>query len=118
MGLQSWFIEAVKGDDLFMLEFFSADSSSPAGTYTAFEDGQFEKKFIPGFINNGLVGTWYAKLTNGTIKGDVMAPIVDGLVRVTVNGNTATIEYSAYDDAGNEITGSISGSYTKAEPEQ
>ena len=118
MGLQSWFIEAVKGDDLFMLEFFSADSSSPAGVYTAFTEGQFEKKFIPGFINNGLVGTWYAKLTNGTIKGDVMAPIVDGLVRVTVNGNTATIEYSAYDDAGNEIAGSISGSYTKAEPEQ
>lgn len=118
MGLQSWFIEAVKGDDLFMLEFFSTNSASPAGVYTAFTEGQFEKKFIPGFINNGLVGTWYAKLTNGTIKGDVMAPIVDGLVQVTVNGNTATIEYSAFDDAGNKITGSISGSYTKAEPEE
>lgn len=118
MGLQSWFIEAVKGDDVFMLEFFSANSSSPAGIYTAFTEGQFENKFIPGFINNGLVGTWYAKLTNGTIKGDVMAPIVDGLVKVTVNGNTATIEYSAYDDAGNKIAGSISGSYTKAEPEE
>jgi hypothetical protein len=118
MGLQSWFIEAVKGDDVFMLEFFSTNSSSPAGTYTAFAEGQFENKFIPGFINNGLVGTWYAKLTNGTIKGDVMAPIVDGFVRVTVNGNTATIEYGAYDDAGNKIAGSISGSYTKAEPEE
>lgn len=120
IGLQSWFIEAVKGDDLFFLEIFTSDSQSPAGIYTAIAGTtgeSLENKFIPGVIGDGLVGTWYAKLTNGTIKGDVMAPIVDGLVQVTVEGATATINYSAMDDAGNKIEGSVSGSYTKAEPE-
>lgn len=118
VGMQSWFIEAVKDNDLFMLEVFSAKTDNPSGAYTALADSSnFENKFIPGMISDGMVGSWYAKLTNGTIKGDVMAPMVDGLVQVTVEGNTATINYSTYDDAGNKIEGSISGAYTTKQPE-
>lgn len=117
MGLQTWFIEAVKGDELFMLEFFAASSETPAGIYNHFtgtSGESYENKFIPGFIGeDGLVGSWYAKLTNGAIKGDVMAPVVEGLVKVAVDGATATITYSAKDDAGNKIEGSVSGSYTQ-----
>ena len=115
MGLQTWFIEAVKGDELFMLEFFAASSETPAGIYNhlAGTSGEsYENKFISGFIGeDGLVGSWYAKLTNGAIKGDVMAPVIEGLVQVAVDGATATINYSAKDDAGNKIEGSVSGSY-------
>ena len=117
MGLQTWFIEAVKGDELFMLEFFAASSETPAGIYNHFtgtSGESYENKFISGFIGeDGLVGSWYAKLTNGAIKGDVMAPVVEGLVQVAVDGATATINYSAKDDAGNKIEGSVSGSYTQ-----
>ena len=117
MGLQTWFIEAVKGDELFMLEFFAASSETPAGIYNHFtgtSGESYENKFISGFIGeDGLVGSWYAKLTNGAIKGDVMAPVAEGLVQVAVDGATATINYSAKDDAGNKIEGSVSGSYTQ-----
>lgn len=117
MGLQTWFIEAVKGEELFMLEFFAASSETPAGIYNHFtgtSGESYENKFISGFIGeDGLVGSWYAKLTNGAIKGDVMAPVAEGLVQVAVDGATATINYSAKDDAGNKIEGSVSGSYTQ-----
>lgn len=118
-GLQAWYIEAVKGDDLFMLEIFTTNANSPAGYYAALteSDSNYENKFIPGIISDGMAGTWYAKLTNGTIKGDVMAPIVSGLVQVSVNGSSATIIFSSKDDAGNNIEGSVSGSYTKVEHE-
>ena len=67
-----------------------------------------------GYISeNGLMGTWYAKLTNGSIKGDVMAPIADGLIQITVTGNAISINISSSDDAGNKIEGSISGTYTE-----
>ena len=95
----------------------AASSETPAGIYNHFTGASgesYENKFISGFIGeDGLVGSWYAKLTNGTIKGDVMAPVVEGLVQVVVDGATATITYSAKDDAGNKIEGSVSGSYTQ-----
>ena len=115
VGQQTWFIEAVKGDDLFMLELFSASTESPAGLYTKLTGNvneSYENKFLPGVIGDGLVGTWYAKLTGGTIKGDVMAPIADGIIQVVVDGSTATINYSAKDDAGFKIEGSVSGNYS------
>ncbi|MBQ6613157.1 MAG: hypothetical protein IIX19_05480 [Alistipes sp.] len=119
-GLQAWYIEAVKGDELFMLEIFTASANSPAGVYTALaaSDNNYSNKFIPGIISDGMAGTWYAKLTNGAIKGDVMAPFVDGLVKIEVAGNTATISYSVRDDAGNQFDCTVSGSYTKTEVEK
>ncbi len=115
IGMQAWFIEAVKGDNLFMLELLSASTESPAGLYTqltgALNEG-YENKFIPGFLEDGLQGTWYAKLTNETIKGDVMAPVVTGIIQVVIDESGATINFSNKDDAGFKIEGSISGKYT------
>ena len=118
VGKQAWYLEVVKGDELFMLEIFSNSTSTPAGVYTKFTGEGYEDKYIGGYIDeSGLQGTWYAKLTNGSIKGDVMAPIVDGVVQILVEENTATINFSTKDDAGNKVEGSVSGSYTKKEPE-
>jgi hypothetical protein len=115
VGQQAWFIEAVRGDDLFMLELLTASTESPAGLYTpltgAVNEG-YENKFIIGYLDEGLQGTWYAKLTNNVIKGDVMAPVTTGIIQVVVEQNNATINFSAKDDAGFKIEGSISGSYT------
>jgi hypothetical protein len=55
------------------------------------------------------VGTWYAKLTDNVIKGEAMAPIVEGIIQIDIQGTRATINYSCKDDAGNNITGSVSG---------
>lgn len=119
-GMQNWFIEAVKGDDLFMLDIFTSSATSPAANYTklATDTSDYNNKFIPGMMDNGLIGAWYAKVSGDSINTDVMAPIVDGLIQVTVEGGSATITYAAKDDAGNKISGSISGSYTKAEVEE
>lgn len=115
VGMQAWYIEAVRGDDLFMLELLSASTESPAGYYTqltgVLNEG-YENKFIPGFLEDGLQGTWYAKLTNETIKGDVMAPVVTGIIHVLIDESGATINFSNKDDAGFKIEGSISGKYT------
>lgn len=115
VGQQAWFIEAVRGDDLFMLELLTASTESPAGLYTpltgAVNEG-YNNKFIIGYLDDGLQGTWYAKLTNNVIKGDVMAPVTTGIIQVVVEQNNATINFSAKDDAGFKIEGSISGSYT------
>lgn len=115
VGQQAWYIEAVRGDDLFMLELLAASTENPSGLYTpltgAVNEG-YENKFIIGYLDEGLQGTWYAKLTNNVIKGDVMAPIAAGIIQVVVEQGNATINFSAKDDAGFKVEGSISGSFT------
>ena len=118
VGKQAWYLEAVKGDDLFMIEVFSNSTETPAGVYTKFTGESYENKYIEGYIDEtGLQGTWYAKLTNGSIKGDVMAPVADGIFQIEVDGNNSTITFAAKDDAGNKFEGTVSGTYTKKEPE-
>jgi hypothetical protein len=38
-----------------------------------------------------------------------MAPFSGGIIRITTEGNTMTIELGCKDDAGNDITGSVKG---------
>jgi hypothetical protein len=112
VGQQNWFVEARKGDDLFFFEVFTTNSASCDGIYQALpaDSKDYNNRFIPGLIgNDGLVGSWYAKLTDNTIKGDVMAPLSGGIIRITTEGNTMTIELGCKDDAGNNITGSVKG---------
>lgn len=117
-GMQAWFLEAVKDDHLFLLEIFTSSAETPAGTYTKATGSDYASKYIPGYIDEeGLQGTWYAKLTAGSIKGDVLAPIADGFFQIAVNETSATITYAAKDDAGNKIEGSISGVFSIKEPE-
>ena len=111
-GQQTWFIEAVKGNDYFSIEVLAPSADKFDGVYMALASSgvtDYANKFIPGLIGDGLVGTWYAKLTNGVIKGDVMAPMVEGMIQIVTEGNTITINYSCKDDAGNNITGSVKG---------
>lgn len=112
VGQQNWFVEARKGDDLFFFEVFTTNSASCDGIYQVLpaDSKDYNNRFIPGLIgNDGLVGSWYAKLTDNTIKGDVMAPFSGGIIRITTEGNTMTIELGCKDDAGNDITGSVKG---------
>ena len=112
VGQQDWYIEARKGDDLFFFEVFTTNSASCDGIYQVLpaDSKDYNNRFIPGLIgNDGLVGSWYAKLTDNTIKGDVMAPFSGGIIRITTEGNTMTIELGCNDDAGNAITGTVKG---------
>lgn len=114
-GQNNWFIEAKKGDDLYMVDVFTASTESCAGLYKTMDlDGKdFANRYLPGIIGeSGLVGSWYAKITNGTIKGDVMAPMGEGVIQLVVEGDTLRIEYGCKDDAGNNVTGSVSGKFT------
>lgn len=115
-GQQTWFIEAVKGNEYFTVEVLSPSADKCDGIYQALAESgvtDYSNKFIPGLLGEGLVGTWYATLTDGAIKGDVMAPIVDGMIQIKTEGSAITINYSAKDDAGNNITGSVSGTMQK-----
>lgn len=112
VGQQDWYIEARNGDDLFFFEVFTTNSASCDGIYQVLpaDSKDYNNRFIPGLIgNDGLVGSWYAKLTDNTIKGDVMAPLSSGMIRITTEGNTMTIELGCNDDAGNAITGTVKG---------
>ena len=111
-GQQTWFIEARKGDDYFCVEVLAPTNEKFDGIYSALASSgvtDYANKFIPGLLGDGLVGTWYAKLTNEVIKGDVMAPMVEGMIQVVQDGANITINYSCKDDAGNNITGSVKG---------
>ena len=112
-GQQTWFIEAVKGDDYFCVEIMAPSAEKFDGIYQVLPStgvSDYANKFIPGLLgSDGLVGTWYAKLTDGAIKGDVMAPMVEGMIQIVTEGDVVTINYSCKDDAGNNITGSVKG---------
>jgi hypothetical protein len=118
-GQQTWFIEAVKGDEYFCVEVLAPSADSFDGIYQVLASSgvtDYANKFIPGLLgSDGLVGTWYAKLTDGSIKGDVMAPIVDGMIQIVTEGDVVTINYSCKDDAGNGITGSVKGNISVEE---
>lgn len=114
-GLNTWFIEAVKGNDYFCVEVIAESATSCDGIYQmlATDTKNYANTYIPGMIGeDGLLGTWYAKLTNNTIKGDVMAPICEGAIRIVTEGDVLTIEYGCKDDAGNNITGKVAGKVT------
>ena len=70
----------------------------------------YDNKFFSGMLGeDGLLGTWYALLTNGVIKGEKLAPMISGILRISETDGVATIEYNCLDDAGNEMLGTVSG---------
>ena len=115
-GKHQWFIEAVKGSDYFCIELFNNDATTCCGLYAEYNPdyaGDYNDKFIPGMLGeNGLIGTWYASLTNGVIKGDKLAPMMSGILRITETEGVTTIEYNCMDDAGNEMVGTVAGEMT------
>lgn len=115
-GQHQWFIEAVKGSDYFCIELFNDDATTCCGLYAEYNPdyaGDYNDKFIPGMLGeNALIGTWYASLTNGVIKGDKLAPMMSGILRITETEGVTTIEYNCMDDAGNEMVGTVAGEMT------
>lgn len=114
VGQQNWFIEAKKGNEVFLVEVFNSSTEKCDGLYQMLvpDSTNYANTYIPGMVNNGLIGTWYAAVTNGKISGDSWAPMTEGAIRLATSGNTLTIEYGCKDDAGNNITGSVSGTVT------
>ena len=114
VGQQNWFIEAKKGNEVFLVEVFNGSTEKCDGLYQMLvpDSTNYANTYIPGMVNNGLIGTWYATVTNGKISGDSWAPMTEGAIRLATSGSTLTIEYGCKDDAGNNITGSVSGSVT------
>ena len=114
VGQQNWFIEAKKGNEVFLVEVFNSSTEKCDGLYQMLvpDSTNYASTYIPGMVNNGLIGTWYATVTNGKISGDSWAPMTEGAIRLATSGNTLTIEYGCKDDAGNDITGSVSGALT------
>ena len=78
-----------------------------SGTFTASEDFGINT-FVAGYLDDGyLAGSWYAELEGGYATG-VMAPLTEGTVTVTLNGDgTQTYTFDCKDDIGNKITGSV-----------
>ncbi len=78
-----------------------------SGTFTASEDFGINT-FVAGYLEDGyLAGSWYAELEGGYATG-VMAPLTEGTVTVTLNGDgTQTYTFDCKDDMGNKITGSV-----------
>ena len=113
-GFQNWYIEVKKDDQRILLDVFTTSTTDPSGVYTQLSDSEFANKFIPGLMSGGLIGSWFGTAgANNTFK--VIAPMVDGVVQVKVLGNTATISYGVYDDGGNLIDGSATGTYSVGE---
>lgn len=114
VGQQNWFVEAKKGNEVFMIEVFNSSTEKCDGLYTMLnpDNPNYADTYIPGMVNEGLIGTWYATVSNGKITGDAWAPMHEGAIRLSTSGNTLTIEYGCNDDWGNNITGSVSGKFT------
>lgn len=117
VGMQNWYLEIKKDNNVVLLDVFSTSTTDPSGAYTELAGSDYANKFIPGIKDgSSLVGSWFGTVgANNTFK--IVAPMVDGTVQIKVTGNTATINYATYDDGGNLIEGSIKGSYTVAQAE-
>ena len=117
VGMQNWYLEIKKDNNVVLLDVFSTSTTDPSGAYTELAGSDYANKFIPGIKDgSSLVGSWFGTVgANNTFK--IVAPMVDGTIQIKVTGNTATINYATYDDGGNLIEGSIKGSYTVAQAE-
>ncbi|MBQ8205696.1 MAG: BACON domain-containing protein [Alistipes sp.] len=78
-----------------------------SGTFTGAESMGINT-FVAGYFDDGyLAGSWYAELEGGVATG-VMAPLTEGTITVTLNGDgTQTYTFDCKDDIGNKITGSV-----------
>lgn len=117
VGMQNWYIEVKKDDKVILLDVFSASTTDPSGVYQVLSGAEYANKFIPGFMNGSApVGAWYGSISNGKFK--VIAPMVDGVIQIKVLGNTATINFGVWDDGGNLIDGSATGTYSVGKAEE
>ena len=96
----------------FWLDIIAHDynEQSIAGEYIckeAFETGVF----FPGFTAAGIYyGSWYIDYENFQPKGEKLAPLIDGSIKITDSEEgTAALSIEGVDDSGNKITCQITG---------
>ncbi len=104
------FEDAETGDGGYFVLDLLADYATcvdHSGTFTC-SDSYGINTFLAGYIDDGyLAGSWYAELEGGYASG-VMAPLTDGTITVTLNGDgTQTYTFDCTDDEGYKITGSV-----------
>ncbi len=107
IGATNYVIQTLKsqGGDTFLID-FNTTGEGLAGTYTAGEEPE-AGKFLAGSQGSG---TWYRLTGPYGAATTTQAPLVDGVITITDNGNdNYTIEIDAYDDVGNHITASHTG---------
>ena len=67
--------------------------------------------FFPGFTAAGIYyGSWYIDYENFQPKGEKLAPLIDGSIKITEGADgTAALSIEGVDDSGNKITCQITG---------
>ena len=80
--------------------------------YDLYDSQKYINSFIPGYVDEEgyIAGSWYVEMdANNNIAGDV-APLYRGDIEVKFGGNNRVeITLDCLDDAGNAITGTITG---------
>ena len=120
----NWYIQAVNpaGKCIILDVLTDANIADCSASYRIITETDYINSFMPGYIEeyegqNYILGCWYYELDAEGYIGDVMAPFAGGTIKIEVKGSTATITLNCVDDAGNKITGTISGSYSEVEPQ-
>lgn len=120
-GTSNWFITVSplpdrKDGDFFQLDICAPSSSNmetgiPAGRYEIMDAYYYEFSTLMGFIAGGRkFGSWFWVLDNGQ-QGSLIAPLIDGYVDISNEGDIYTMKIHATDDAipVNTITAEWSG---------
>lgn len=116
----NWFIQAANTAGKYITLDLLTDVkiADCSASYHLMTQTDYINSFIPGYVEEDyILGCWYCELDEEGYISGVMAPFADGTFEIKVNGNTATITLNCVDDAGNKITGTISGSYQEVVPE-
>lgn len=104
----------LKNGAAILLELFlPSEQDECTGEYNALaihSDNISAYTYLPGAIEqNALRGAWYAVMENGSV-GETMAPIVYGKINISHGEDGAMLfTFECTDDAGNDITGSVTG---------
>lgn len=119
----NWYIQAMNpaGKYITLDVLTDVNIADCSASYSIITETDYINSFVPGYIQedngeNYILGCWYCELDAEGYISDVMAPFAGGTFEIKVNGSTATITLNCVDDAGNKITGTISGSYQEVEP--
>ena len=117
LGKNVWYIEVLKdttSGDMFQIEVLTSSADNCFGLYSVYSSavGDPNNKFLPGTLaEDGLACSWYARFNGGKITGDVMAPLMGGMIKIEDAGSgNATITIACTDDVNNKIEGTINGS--------
>lgn len=120
----NWYVQVASTDNNSVIKCFYLDFLADINygswdvSYHALEGYDFSDpeayvdSFIPGYVDSEgyIAGCWYAEMNgDGYIAGDV-APLYHGNIDVEFGSNNSVlITLNCRDDAGNDITGTISG---------